>query len=90
MLGSLLLGVRERNIDEEMAIGLVNATRSEVQRLRLELEDAHARRVLDGDWAWADTKCRRIRYELRAAQPLVTRLFADDGEGSLPLPAPVG
>ncbi|MGV9884479.1 hypothetical protein [Streptomyces sp. NPDC003006] len=90
MLGSLVLGVRERNMHEEMALGLVSAAFEETRTMRTELRNAHAHRMFDGDWSWADHQCRQILNSLEAAQPLVTKLFADDGEDSLPLPLPLG
>jgi hypothetical protein len=86
-LAVLVMGVRERNMSEQMAVDTVGKIRHELRLIQAEL-----RPCFDGkaeDRKATHVRISRLDRSLTTAKRLVEKLFADDGDHSFPLPVPV-
>jgi hypothetical protein len=88
LLAALVVGVRERNMSEQTALGLVGQAKVVLRTLWADL-----RRHIEGKWDEEDQRSAANRLlnldlALVAAQSLVVELFADDGDQSSLRPGP--
>ncbi|MFJ2736036.1 hypothetical protein [Streptomyces sp. NPDC087317] len=85
LLAALVVGVRERNMSEETALGLVEQAKTVLRTLWTEV-----RPHLEGeeDQRSAADRLRNLELALVATKSLVAELFADDGDQSSLRPVP--
>lgn len=88
LLAALVVGVRERNLSEETALGLVEQAKKVLRTLWTDL-----RPQIEGKWDQEDQRSAANRLlnldlALVAAKSRVAELFADDGDQSSLRPVP--
>ncbi|MEU2287842.1 hypothetical protein ABZ614_39065 [Streptomyces sp. NPDC013178] len=88
LLAALVVGVRERNMSEQTALGLVGQAKTVLRTLWADL-----RRRIEGKWDEEDQQSASKRIlnldlALGVAKSLVVELFADDGDQSSLRPVP--
>ncbi|MFJ3800003.1 hypothetical protein ACIPSJ_27440 [Streptomyces sp. NPDC090088] len=85
LLAALVVGVRERNMSEETALGLVAQARTVLRKLLVQI---HLNIGGEEDRSSAVKRLLNLNLALVATNSLVVELFADDGDQSFLRPVP--